>query len=84
MRPGEEWIPPRDLSFWEHHLPWPLLKVLQSIFKIKREKNATDRACGCVSLRDVKNGFIPRKLHSATVPMSARRRPESGLCGKHS
>jgi hypothetical protein len=21
MRPGEEWIPPRDLSFWEHNLP---------------------------------------------------------------
>jgi hypothetical protein len=62
MRPGEEWIPPRDLSFWEHNLPWPLLKVLQGVFKIKRELSLADREPDGVCLRDVRNGFIRRKL----------------------
>jgi hypothetical protein len=83
MRPGEEWIPPRDLSFWEHNLPWPLVKVLQSVFKIKREQSLADREADGVYSRDVRNGSIPRKLQSATAPMSAGMRPGSGPCGKH-
>jgi hypothetical protein len=82
MRPGKERPPSRDLSFREHHLPWPLLKVFQSVFKIKREKRLADREHDGVCSRDVRNGSIPRKLQSATAPMSAGMRPGSGPCGK--
>jgi hypothetical protein len=62
MRPGKERPPSRDLSFREHHLPWPLLKVLQSVLKIKREPSLADREPDGVCSRDVGNGFVRRKL----------------------
>ena len=37
MRLGEDRPPPRDLSFWEHHLPWPLLTVPQIVPEINSE-----------------------------------------------
>jgi len=37
MRLGEDRPPPRDLSFWEHHLPWPLLTFPQIVPEINSE-----------------------------------------------
>ena len=37
MRLGEERLPLRDLSFWERHLPWPVLAVPQNIPEINSE-----------------------------------------------
>jgi len=33
--PERSKVPLRGMSFWEHHLPWALLKILQILSKIK-------------------------------------------------
>jgi hypothetical protein len=84
MRPGEESLPLRGLSFWEHNLPWALLKVLQTVHKIKSEQNRVDRECAVVCSRGVTNVITPTKLLSATARPSAGGRRGSGRAGKRS
>jgi hypothetical protein len=60
MRPGEELLPLRDLSFWEHHLPWPFLTVPQNAPEINSEHHLVvgrERASAC--LKGADNIFVP-------------------------
>lgn len=83
-RPGEEWLPLRDLTFREHNLPWALSNILQTVPKIKGEQNRVDRECAVACSRDATNITVPTKLRSATARQSAGRRPGNGLFGKRS
>jgi len=38
--PEKSKVPLRGMSFWEHHLPWALLTILQIFPQIKREPEA--------------------------------------------
>jgi len=62
------------MSFWEHHLPWALLKVLQTIPKIKREgppARFADRGHVFVCLKDVRNDFGPNERLSSIAAIYA-------------
>lgn len=79
------------MSFWEHHLPWALLKILQTLSKIKGQHRArggsapnVGRGRAAVCSKDVSSAFVPGKRGSAIAAIDAGRRRGNGRGGRAS
>jgi len=78
------------MSFWERHLPWALLKVLQTFLKSKRHLHRGGgsprrvRGRGGVCLRGARNATAPGERASAIAVRNAGRPPEPGRAGRPS
>jgi len=73
------------MSFWELHLPWACLNVLQTILKIKGppvRAQPAGREAGGVCWRDVKRTFILSRRLSAIAVRSVESRRGNGASGK--
>ena len=76
------------MSFWEHHLPWARIKILQNPLEIKGHEKDDSRGVvrerGCVCSRAVAGGFVHPARWRGTAAQTVLKLVGSGRSGKRS